>query len=243
MVRCERQNGLKHLRRTDTVFKVLRSGVLSAVFLLTVPHGVFAQRLELQPGIRGGIPFGIVFESGLTGVASAEQSQAYDRPPLIIGPAFTAVFNDRIGIEVDALYARVTGRGGSFSRALSTSSSTYGSSWEFPVVVDYQVLKAPAGLYFGGGIVAGQTTSGTTEIHATDNVTGAKIVQTRHLQVSTSQLPAVIVNGGIEWRSARFAIRPELRYTRWSSPSDAIIVRHPNQFEYLIGFSFRGHKD
>jgi hypothetical protein len=223
---------------------VIKVTVLLAIFLLTLPHGVFAQRVELQAGIRGGIPFGLFFESGLTGVASTQQSQAYDRPPLIVGPAFTVLFNDRIGIEVDALYARITGRGGSFSPALSTSSSTHGSSWEFPLIADYYVLKAPVGLYFGGGVVAGQTTSGTTEIHATNNLTGATTIQRQDLQASPSQLPAVIMNGGIEWRSARFAIRPELRYTRWSSRSESgIIVRHPNQFEYLIGFSFRGHKD
>jgi hypothetical protein len=55
-----------------------------------------------------------------------------------------------------------------------------------------------------------------------------------------SQLPAYILNGGLEWRMSRLIIRPELRYTRWDSVSQSTdVARRENQFEYLVGFSFK----
>ena len=223
---------------------VIKSAALVLLLFLTFPQRAFSQRtVELQFGVRGGIPFDLLFESNFTGVASTQLSQAYDRPPFTVGPASTALFNDRVGIELDALYARVQGRGGASTPAVSTTTVTHGSSWEFPLVVDYWFRKPGIGLYLGGGAVAGATTGGTTEIHTIDNRTGVTTIQTQSFRASPSQLPAVLVNGGFEWRSARFTIRPELRYTRWSKASeDTIAARPPNQFEYLIGFSFREYK-
>jgi hypothetical protein len=197
----------------------------------------------LQFGARGGMPFELMFESNIQGIASTQVSQAYDRPPYSVGPEFTALFKDRLGLEVDALYAPVEGRSGAATAALSTTTSTHGWSWVFPVIADYHFRNSGTHLYIGGGTVAGEATGGTTQVRTTDNRTGVTTVQTQNFHASPSQLPAVVVNGGLEWRSARFTIRPELRYTRWSRVSeDTIAARHPNQFEYLIGFSFREFK-
>jgi len=58
-----------------------------------------------------------------------------------------------------------------------------------------------------------------------------------------SQLPAFVINGGLEWRMPLLVIRPELRYTRWQGVSQSTsVARRENQFEYLVGFSFRGLK-
>jgi hypothetical protein len=92
------------------------------------------------------------------------------------------------------------------------------SSWEFPLIADYAILKRSIRPFAGGGILLGETFSD------------------RFL----SPLPAYVINGGLEWRISRLVIRPELRYTRWDSVSQSTAVaRRENQFEYLVGFSFR----
>ena len=223
---------------------MVKHGVLIAVLILACAAGAFSQsRVELQFGARAGIPFNISMESRLTGVAGGISSQAYDRSPFLAGPTFTALFYDRVAVELDSLYKPIRGRGGAFSPTLPTTSSTHGSSWGFPLVADYQLVKSPVRLYLGGGMMAGETTTGTTEIRTTDTRTGVTTVRTEEFHAFPSQLPAYIVNGGLEWRGTRIVIRPELRYTRWSPVSQSTnAARHRNQFEYLIGFSFRGYK-
>jgi hypothetical protein len=223
---------------------MLRSGLFSALFLLLCTIEAFSQQnIELQFGARGGIPFDLSIQSNINGVAGALSSQSFDRPAFLAGPTFTAVLKDRVAIELDALYTPVEGRTGATTAALTTTSSTHGRTWEFPVLADYRVLKPSVGLYFGGGLVAGALTGGTTEIRTTNTQTGETAVRSEAFNTPASQLPAVVVNGGMEWRSGRIVIRPELRYTRWSSVSESVnAVHHPNQFEYLVGISFRGFK-
>ncbi len=222
---------------------MLKYVVLAALLALMSTAGGFSQsRVELEFGARAGLPFSISMQSRITGISSTFSTQGYDRSPFSVGPTATALLYDRLTVELDALYKPVRGRGTTFSATFPMTSSTHGSSWEFPLVADYHVTKSPVRLYFGGGLVVGETTTGTTEIRTTDAQTGAATVRTTAFRAS-HQSPAFVANGGMEWRAARVVIRPELRYTHWSAISqDTIAARHPNQFEYLIGFSFRGYK-
>ena len=98
------------------------------------------------------------------------------------------------------------------------SSSRYLSSWEFPLIADYSILQGRIRPFAGGGILLTERLS----------------------EGFLNQLPAYVINGGLDWRVSRVVIRPELRYTRWSSVSQSTdVARRENQFEYLVGFSFR----
>jgi hypothetical protein len=205
--------------------------------------GLSQNRLALEVGVRGGLPFTSTMKSELTGLAGTLWSQAYDRSPFSVGPTVTALLYDRVAVELSSLYKPVRGRGSGSSLTFPATSSTHGASWEFPLVADYRFATAPIGIYLGGGLVIGQFTTGTTETRTTSTQTGATTVQSSEFRGFSSQLPAFVVNGGLEWRSGRVAIRPELRYTHWSAVSQSTIAaRHTNQFEYQIGFSFRGYK-
>src|SRR6266850_8152111 len=123
---------------------MVRYAVLIAVLILACPAGAFSHsHVEMQFGARVGIPFNISMESRLTGVAGGISSQAYDRYPFSAGPTYTALFYDRVAVELDSLYKPIRGRGGAFSPTLPTTSSTHGSSWGFPLVADYQLVKFP----------------------------------------------------------------------------------------------------
>jgi hypothetical protein len=190
------------------------------LMILAGPLSAAGQHLiEFEIGVLAGTPFSVPLESTLTGAASVFSSQAFSRPPVSAGPTFAVVVQDRIAIQFDSLYKRMRFNN-SFSNGTSYSaSSSEISSWEFPLIADYAMLQRPIRPFAGGGLLLGQTLSRTF----------------------LSQLPAYVINGGLDWRMSRLVIRPELRYTRWSSVSQSTdVARRENQFEFLVGFSFRG---
>jgi len=221
---------------------MLKHGVFIAIWILAGAAGGFSQgRFELQFGASAGLPFSISMESRLPGFAGPFASHAYDRAPFFAGPAVRAAFNDRITLGFDALYKPVRGRGSERFETSRETLSTSGSTWDFPLIVDYHVLKSTPRLYFGLGLVVGAITRGTTEIRSTDIQTGASSMRTEELRAKR-QVPAPIINGGLEWRAGGLVIRPEMRYTRWRRVDATLAARHFNQFEYLIGFSFRSYE-
>lgn len=178
--------------------------------------------LEIDFGVRTGMPFTTGFESNLSGAAAAFSSQAFSRPVASVGPTISAVLHERISVQFDVLYKRTTMNSSAYNGTSYTSTTQTLSSWEFPVTADYAFLSGPMRPFAGGGIVLGETFSGG---------------------FSTSQLPAYVINGGLEWRLSRVVLRPELRYTRWNNVSQSTAAgRRENQFEYLIGFSFRSFR-
>jgi hypothetical protein len=193
----------------------------SLVVILAISAWAPAQNpVQFEFGVRAGIPFTRSLESQLTGPAATFSSQAFGRAPVSAGPAFTVVFFDRLAVEFDAVYKSMTFKNSAFNGTTYTTSSGNVSSWEFPLIADYSFLNGPVRPYGGGGMVLGERLSGRRFLN---------------------QLPAYVFNGGLEWRLSRIVVRPELRYTRWSSfPQSTSMARRRNQFEYLVGFSFRG---
>jgi len=214
--------------------------ICSFCLVLTLVVGVYGQSpVELELGAQAGVPFTVPLESLLTGPAGTYSSQAYERSAFSVGPAVAVVIHERIAVEFDALYKPIKFT----SSSASISTSTRGGSWEFPLIANYRFLSGPIRPFGGGGMLLGASLFGTTETENTDNRTGVVTVRSDPFRAFFSQLPAYIVNGGLEWRSSHVSIRPELRFTRWSGvDQSASDVRKQNQFEYLLGFSFRGFK-
>src|SRR5437016_13737670 len=103
---------------------MFKDTLLTAVLVLAgVAAGFSQSRFELEFGARAGLPFSISMESKLTGVASVLSSQGFDRSPFSAGPTFTALFYDRLTLELDALYKPVRGRGSANSPTLLTNNT------------------------------------------------------------------------------------------------------------------------
>jgi len=215
-------------------------------FCLVLTSSVFAVAqipVELQFGLRTGVPFDVGLTSRLTGPASIFSAQAFDRSAFTLGPTVAALIHDRVAVEFDALYKPIKFRENVFSSITPSSSTTRGSSWEFPLLGNYRFLSGPARPFGGGGILLSATMSGTTEGRTVDTRTGVETSSTSRFRSFFKQLPAYVVNGGLEWRTSHVVVRPELRYTHWSSVSQSTsVARREDQFEYLIGFSFRGFR-
>jgi hypothetical protein len=215
-------------------------------FVSVLAHAIdgTAQRpLNFEVGFRSGVPFTNLLSSRLTGVAAAFSSATFVKPGFSVGPTFGVILHDQIAIEFDAIYRPIRFFGSSRTGpTLQSLSTTRGSSWEFPLLVNYRFFRRPIRPFGGGGILVGATLDGTTETRTLDLQTGVESFSTGPFRGSVENLgPALVVSGGLEWRNSRFLIRPELRYTRRPDASqNTFLFRAPNQFEYLIGFSFLG---
>jgi hypothetical protein len=128
--------------------------------LAIVQSGLGQEQIELDFGVRTGVPFTVPFESQLTGAEAVFSSQAFSRPRVSVGPAVTAVVHDRIAIQFDALYKRSTFDNSFFNETSFISASSRVSSWEFPLIADYAILKRPVRPFAGGGILLGDTYPG-----------------------------------------------------------------------------------
>ena len=198
----------------------MRHVIISSLLVtLAIPFsGAGQDTIEFEFGVRAGLPLTLPLESRLTGAGSVFSSQAFSRAPVSVGPTVAVLIHDRIAVQFDSLYKRMRFNSSFYNGTSYVSSSRYLSSWEFPLIADYRILKGPIRPFGGGGILLNETLSGGF----------------------LNQLPAYVINGGLDWRVSRVVIRPELRYTRWSSVSQSTdVARRENQFEYLVGFSFR----
>ncbi len=201
-----------------------------------------AQRpVNFEIGFRSGVPFTDALTSRLTGSAAFFSSASFVKPGFTVGPTLGVILRDQIAVEFDAIYKPIR----FFERStigpgLRSSSTTRGRSWEFPLLVNYRFLRLPIRPVGGGGIILGSTLTGTTETRILDSQTGVETFNTTPFRGSVmGQGVALVINGGLEWRSSRVLIRPELRYTRRPDASyNTLLLRAPNQFEYMVGFSF-----
>jgi len=209
--------------------------------------GEFATNRAAQPpvnieiGFRAGVPFTESLTSRLTGSAAFFSSTSFVKPGFTLGPTLGMIYHDQLEVEFDAIYTPIRIFGSStLGPSLQSSSTTRGSSWEFPLLVNYRFLRRPIRPFGGGGIVLGATLKGTTETRTLDSRTGLESVSSGSFRESAmNQGAALVINGGLEWRNSRLLIRPELRYThRSDADQNTFPLRAPNQFEYLIGLSF-----
>jgi hypothetical protein len=201
--------------------------------------GLLAQdAVHFEFGARAGIPTDANLHDYLTGLGAAFSS-SFERPKYAIGSTFGVVVYDRVGIQFDAIYKPVRGSSSFFSPSSSTTTTSRGSAWEFPLVANYRFLDGPIRPFGGGGLVLGQKVTGTTELRSTDLL--------RNGLVTTSAGPccfvfesgtAWIVNGGLDWRLGYVSIQPELRFTHWPGATQPGTVHNPRQLDYLVGFTF-----
>lgn len=152
-------------------------------------------------------------------------SHATDDAPYITGLSAGFVLADRIHVTFGAMYMPVSFREFGtvdYPPVRRVTSTTHGTSWEFPLLGDYRWLHSAVRPFSGGGLVIANRTSG--------NQGG-----------EPSQSPAPVVSGGVEWSRHRFVIRPEVRYTHYreNDNSTVSVGRPSTQIQILIGVTYR----
>ena len=189
------------------------------------------QRLELQFGVRVGIPFTDSFTSDTPTVSVRE---TVDRVPASVGPTFEAIVYDRILVQLDAMYKPFRGHTQSINPPTGGIVDLRAASFEFPLIVDYLFSKRNPRPYAGLGVVAAHIGQGTIGLQPRD---GLSIVPFEGQLFLRNDLPAYLANAGLEWNTAHLVFRPEIRYTTRGERHGFHAVE--NQVEFSIGLSLR----
>jgi hypothetical protein len=166
-----------------------------------------------QPVI-GGLKIGIP----LTDAFSTVQNLAY--PPASVSNYELGVYGEvrlpaKFSIEMDALH-----RGYTFNTQTGSNSA---STWEFPIVAKYHLLKGPIKPYVEGGL---------SFSHLSD--VKSLIVSPNH-----SANFGVVLGAGVDIHALVLHISPEIRYSGAALKNfDSVINSNRNQLAFLIGIGF-----
>ncbi len=200
-------------------------GRLITIFLIA---GSSAWAQHISVGIAGGVPFtGGISDFTTTNALSDEVSHAISNSnEYIIGPTLEVRLPFSLAVEVDALYrpigAATTVTIGSGSSAVSVTSSSMYSTWEFPVLGKYRFALPIVSPYVEAG--PSFRAKGSSIGYFSNN--------------------GFTLGGGVELKLLRLRIAPEVRYTHWGSDSVPPInasffaPSQQNQVEFLVGISF-----
>jgi hypothetical protein len=198
--------------------------------------------VSFEFGIRTGVPLMKNLRPSAFSCCGTVSIVTSEKPLYTVGPTFGATLYDRISLQFEALYKPVESRFSLFpsSPTFTSSSTTRGSSWEFPLLLNYRFGRGPLRPYGGVGIVMGEMVSTVTESRTTNLTTGTETEGRGANSEFFGQVPASIVDAGLEWPISYLIVRPEVRFGHWSHNQPNIAFRSVKQFEFLIGFSFRG---
>ena len=176
----------------------IAAAVLTVAVLLTCANDAAAQRrLEFDFGVRAGAPVHMTLESQFFQTPGWVFRESIERPKFTVGPTLGVIVYDRVLVQFDALYKSVryvTDITAPFGSSINTAR---GSSWEFPLMLDYRFFSGSMRPYAGGGMVVGQTTSGTTETRSTSASTGTETRFQSQMNPLPEQSPAYVINTGV----------------------------------------------
>jgi opacity protein-like surface antigen len=168
---------------------------------------------QAQPVI-GGLKIGVPFTEAFTTV----QNLAY--PPASVSNYELGVYGEvrlpaKFSIEMDALH-----RGYTFN---SQTGSNSASSWEFPIVAKYHLLKGPIKPYVEGGL----------------SFSHLSAIQSLIVSPNHNANFGIVLGAGVDIHALVLHISPEVRYTGDALKNfDTVINSNRNQLAFLIGIGF-----
>jgi hypothetical protein len=199
----------------------------------------FAQLVSV--GVEGGVPI----TDALNTFKGNSASYATNTHRYLVGPAFQLHLPLRFTVEVDGLYKRLGYQYNASTATTRTTASTVANSWEFPVLVKYEITPGPIRPFVDVGL-------GLRHISGIKQVRQVVTVPAGVVGVTTLTNPpefhkatdeGFVFGGGIAFKLGRVRIGPELRYTRWGSenfedPVGSLLHTNRNQGDFLLGILF-----
>jgi opacity protein-like surface antigen len=206
----------------------------SLLLLATAAAPAFSQSFGF--GIKGGLPF-----TDFTNAVSSGTNVFDDNTRrYIVGPTVELRLPFGLSIEADALYRRFNYNQFIGGASGTTSISTSGNAWEFPLVAKYR-FKAPiARPYILGGL-AWDTLSGLTQsVRNAVATTGA--ISRSPAELNQTTTTGFVMGVGLDVKVILIHIAPEIRYTRWGAKHfldvNGGLSSNQNQAEFLVGITF-----
>jgi hypothetical protein len=181
-------------------------------------------------GVAAGVPLTDTLMSssseifaGAVGLADRYNSKT---KRLLIGPAFRLDLVRGLGLEFDALYQRVNydfttlnSAPGSFNQ---TFQQTTANKWEFPLLVQYNIPVSKLKPFVEAGPSILHITTAKSTITTTSSMPPSSTVSSVTGQTGT--WAGFTTGGGLDVRWSRLHLRPEVRYSRWFSPTTGPIA-------------------
>jgi opacity protein-like surface antigen len=206
----------------------------SLLLLVIAAAPAFSQSVGF--GLKGGLPFADftnAVSQGTTGFT--DNTRRY-----IVGPMFELRLPFGLAIEADALYRRFNYNQFIGGTTGTTSVSTSGNAWEFPLLAKYR-FKAPiARPYIEGGL-AWDTLSGLTQ-NVRNAVASTGVVSRSPAELNQTTTTGFVMGVGLDVKALFIHISPEIRYTRWGAKhfldQNGGLSSNQNQAEFLVGISF-----
>jgi hypothetical protein len=200
------------------------------MFLLAGSRTASAQLISI--GVKGGLP-----------ITDQVSSRNDESRPYIIGPSIEVRLPAGFAVEAAALYERI-GSSSTFiygrqdSTTASVTTRQRGNSWEFPLLGKYYFRPHSASWqpYLGTGYsfrTVHLTTDGSI---LSGDFLNAPSVAPYHIERGTGLGIGATFAAGVRFRYNRFAVLPEIRYTRWGDPNES--QRPRNDAKFLLGITF-----
>jgi len=223
------------------------------LFLLFLTPSTSAVAQEFHFGVKGGVPLTDYFESGPGPRSGRFADFSSPTRRYTVGPSFELRLNDRVGIEVDALYKRIGYSGRSFCglrcqpqlpcqtclpiRGISTFEDVKGNSWDFPMMAKFRFGQRLHPYLAGGFVLRRVGSLDVRGVNTSQELQSGRIINTPFTSgLPSDTLAGLTVAAGIEFGISRLRLLPEFRYTGWTQNGDPRF--EPNQAEFLLGILF-----
>jgi len=142
----------------------------------------------------------------------------------------------RFSLEVDALYRSnretVTSPVGLGPRVFFSSQKT--KAWDFPVLLKYRLLNGPMNPFLSAGFALNRESRNSLVWSTCLGAAAACIPPDTNLRysASVSNRRGPVAAAGIDFKTQRVTISPEMRFTRLIHPNT-------NQVNVMVGFTFK----
>ena len=209
--------------------KRMRIRALILPVLLIAANAASAQLISF--GVKGGV--------SLTDQTRHNKDESR---PYTIGPSIEVRLPGHFAVEFSALYQRL-GNSSAFRFNQDSINTSYiirerSNSWEFPLLGKYYFRsdRDKWQPYLGTGYVFRIVPSEVDSYILNTDSTGTVSTSNNHYEYGTGLNIGATAAAGVRFRTGRFAILPEFRYTRWGGRNDYQIPR--NDVKFLVGITF-----
>ena len=216
--------------------------LLGVLLLLITALPALGQKVSIHFGGKVGVPItrnipslrGIGFVP--IGSGFGQTTITPEGPRLTMSPTFTMFVDDRLAVDVEALFRPVRYETDIVAPSVSTFDKTRATSLEIPVIISYHFGHSRFRPYVGGGLMPYEKSWGRIDGHGIIHNQGNRetYVVFTYYGFSSNSAP-LLFNAGVTYSINRWLIRPETRYTHSSGSSG----RRPDQWDAFVGGTFR----
>lgn len=161
-----------------------------------------------------------------------------------VGPTVEFRLPYGLGLELDGLFSRLDFRSSAMEVDVTQRSHTTANSWEFPMLLKYRPVSLKRSMT--PFVEAGPSFRVLSALSQTSQIVGfirGPVVSTDSpVELKNRFAPGLVVGGGIDLRTGRLHLAPQIRYTRWGwdnfQDPTQVFRSDLNQVGFMVGIRF-----